>query len=219
MKKILFFLSFLFLASASFSQVEEDVDNDEINTLLGDIESHGGYVSFGLTYTGLDKKDGLSLGGGLAWIVNHNVAFGLAGYGFFNEPTPNATLDNTLTNEYSLAGGYGGLLIEPILGAKQPLHFSFPVIIGAGGVAYSRIYNRDTWNADYDYTVDSDAFFAIRPGIEVELNMLKFLRVALGAYYCYTTEVELTSVSDDKLVNNDVLRGFSFGLNFKFCKF
>jgi len=49
--------------------------------------------------------------------------------------------------------------------------------------------------------------------LEMEMNLTQFFRFSMGAYYRYTSEIEL--LNTDK----DVLNGFSFGVNFKFGKF
>lgn len=112
-----------------------------------------------------------------------------------------------------MAGGYGGLVIEPIIGAKWPVHVSIPILIGAGGVGLIRNnYLKPDWEENY-YHEDVDAFFVIEPGIEVELNMVKFMRLAIGGYYRYTSDLHL---ADTK---SNVLDGFSVGLTMKFGKF
>ena len=122
----------------------------------------------------------------------------------------------------SLAGGYGGLLIEPILAGTSPVHLSFPVLIGAGGVTLTDFYNLDDWQSPFsNYEYDYDAFFVVEPGVELELNVTRFFRLAAAVSYRYTSEIELLGFED--LINGPVapnaLRGFNYGLTFKFGKF
>ena len=46
---------------------------------------------------------------------------------------------------YTLAGGYGGIFIEPILGGTKPVHVSFPVLFGVGGVTLIENYGYNYW--------------------------------------------------------------------------
>lgn len=91
----------------------------------------------------------------------------------------------------------GGVIIEPIIWAKSPVHISIPILIGAGGAAYiNNYYGRHTGHdLDYHYTEEADAFFVIEPGIEVELNMVNFMRLAVGGYYRYTSDLYLASTN------------------------
>jgi hypothetical protein len=103
------------------------------------------------------------------------------------------------------------------------VHVSIPVLIGAGGVAYIRDYwtPYPQYPDDYNYyTEDASAYFVIEPGLELELNMVKFLRVCLGGYYRYTSNIVLQSGYGDEYTEvKPDLNGFSFGLSLKFGKF
>jgi hypothetical protein len=145
-----------------------------------------------------------------AAIFGHGLAVGVIGKGFVTDFYE----DNTFDGEVNIAGGYGGLFIEPIVFPKFPVHLSFPVTFGVGGVAYSSRVKQgtDDWDA---YVEESDAYFLVEPGAELELNLTRFFRLAFGAYYRYTTDIELTN-SD---IAKDALTGWSGGVTFKFGRF
>lgn len=223
MKKTLFIVLLMCAFGAIKAQNEEYVspedDPDEIQTLFkGDI-SHGGYGSFSVKYNQIDNKDALLIGGRGAWIINHSIAIGIGGYGFFNEAAPPPDYTSLLGEKYRIGGGYGGLLIEPIIGSKYPVHIALPVLIGAGGIAYIEDYG-DTWDNSTmspNSSIDDDAFFVVEPGIEVELNLLKYLRLNFGAYYRYTTDITLEDLSKSPqlITDRDVLNGLSYGVTLK----
>jgi hypothetical protein len=162
------------------------------------------------------------------WIINHGIGIGIGGYGFANDLQFDQNSNNSNLSDYALAGGYGGLTIEPILWAKQPVHVSFPILIGAGGVAAISDYYWSTSHShdDYNYYAeDAEAFFVVEPGVEIELNMVKFFRIAIGGYYRFTSNVSLFNeyfddngswVSEEL---NPELSGFSVGMTLKFGKF
>lgn len=58
-----------------------------------------------------------------------------------------------------------------------------------------------------------DGFFIIEPGVEVEVNMLRYFRLSLGAYCLYTSPVDLYDMPED------ALNGFNVGVTFKFGSF
>ncbi len=212
MKKIVFLISLLIVGVYSFSQVLEDesVDrrkDDEMRTLIGKTEDIGGYGGLSVFYSQIDAKDAFVFGARGGLIMGHIFTLGIAGTGFIND----SHLDNILDRNVSLTGGYGGLFFEPIILPKFPVHISVPVLIGIGGVAYTSIEFGE-WQNDY-FIEDSETFLVAEPGIEIEMNIIRFFRFSVGAYYRYTSEIEL--MNTDK----DVLNGFSFGVNFKFGKF
>lgn len=210
MKRITMVIILAFVCT--FANAQEDYRNNEVQTILSAENSFGFYGGFSLGYTQIDGKDALISGGRGAMIINHSLALGFAGYGFVNGledfDTPNVN-----SPEYSLAGGYGGLLIEPIAGGLRPVHFSFPVIVGIGGVALVENYGWDYWDYHYPEDTEYDIFFVIEPGVELEFNVARFFRTAAGVSYRFTSDVELTDM------DRDVLKGLNFKLAFKFGKF
>ena len=207
MKKLLTITLVMLLSISGFSQE----DYKEIKTLFSRGKlSHGAYAGFSVNYTQIDDKDGLLIGARAAWIIDHGLAIGFVGQGFAND----IYFDDIIEGEthVGLAGGYGGLLIEPIIFPNFPVHISVPILIGAGGVSYIDDYYYNDQYGHYD-SYDTDAFFVVEPGIELELNLVKFIRLGAGAYYRHTSDIHL--INTDK----DVLNGFSTGISLKFGKF
>lgn len=216
MKKLnlVILLTMLVLSNLAVGQEKRD---GEIRTLFGNNDkiSHGGYGALLINYSQFDDKDVVLVGARGGWIINHGIAIGLGGYGFANQiKYYDMEIGGQTYDDYFLSGGYGGLLIEPILLPSNPIHVSLPVLIGAGGAAYVNNgwydYNEDSW--EY-YTIDSSPFFVIEPGIEVEFNVVKFMRIGLGAYYRYTSGLNLVNTDEH------IMDGFSGGLSLKFGKF
>jgi len=210
------------IVNYGFTQEKEKANDEEFKTIFNPEKKngkiiHGGYGAVLFNYSQIDKKNAFLAGVRGMWLINHGIGIGIGGYGFANDLNYNS--DGNGDDGYSLAGGYGGLVIEPIVGAKKMVHVSFPVLIGAGGAATLKDQYYYSWDDEYYYeTVDSEAYFVVEPGIEVEFNMVKFLRIGLGAYYRYTTDVMLRSDWDAPKYNRE-LSGFSFGLSMKFGKF
>jgi len=233
MKKMKIFTLFLTLFSVVFVYAQQD---DEMKMLFTKKDNpdkeqqelvNGGYGSFSVGWTQIDGKDAMVLGGRVAWIANHYFALGLAGRGFFNNFSNNdyydSSYDPNKDPDYSLSGGYGGLLIEPILGAMKPVHVSFPITIGAGGVSTMPANWKSSYYEPYNYYYSTDAFFLLEPGIDIEFNITNFFRIALGGSYRYTSDVYLEYKYFDNMgtevstkVPKDALRGFNVDLSLKF---
>ena len=211
MKKIIILLAILACTMTAFSQEDEDYGSGEIKTLMGKNNAMGGYGALMMQYTQIDERDAFIFGARGGILMGHTITLGIGGSGFFNDVHYNSDLGTDI----SLAGGYGGFFFEPILMPKMPVHVSFPVLIGAGGVAVMSA-NGDKWTNDFESEA-SDAFMVIEPGIEVELNITRFFRFCVGGYYRYTSDVDIQD--PEYTVPTDILRGFSGGVTFKFGRF
>ena len=182
-----------------------------IQTLFDPHSGSGGYGAFSIGYTKINNRDAMIMGGRGAWVIGHGFGLGMGGYGFVNDPTYNSA-DQL---NYSLAGGYGGLIMEPILFGWFPVHLSFPILVGAGGVANTS-YSSD-WSEPYEYwdgyLENATAFFVAEAGAELEFNLVRFFRLALYGSYRYTSDIIMENTPAD------ALRGWNVGMTFKFGSF
>lgn len=185
-------------------------NSSEIKTLFGSDISHGGYGGVTMGFTQINDKDAWMVGGRAAWIIDHSFALGFAGYGIANDiPVYN---DWNNDEQLSLIVGYGGLLLEPIFFAREPVHFTVPVLIAGGAVSMAP---EDYWNTTHhwDPSYKNDVIFVFEPGIEIELNLTRFMRLSGGASYRLTSEVDLPGM------DSDILEGWATTLSLKFGKF
>jgi hypothetical protein len=186
-------------------------DPNGIQTLTGPGHNVGFYFSFHSEYSQISGYDAFGAGGSFALIANHGLAIGFSGKGFFSEPYKTEPKSNT---SYNYSGGYGGILIEPIIFPKFPVHVSFPVLLGAGGIASSELtyfeypYEYSQVNVEY-----AEAFLIAEPGVELEFNVARWMRLGLGASYRFTTSIEPSSFEANPL------NGFTGGFSLKFGKF
>lgn len=208
MKKLIILFAAFILAGTTIAQE----NTTAYRSLFGNEKgiSHGGYGGLNFSYTSLDGKDAIMIGAKGGWIIDHRLVLGLAGNTFVNDiqVSTNANYD-----EVSIAGSYGGLLIEPILAPFAPIHVAFPIIIGAGGIAHMNYHHWVNDNYIEPVVWDSDAFFVIEPGIELEINVVPFMRASLGASYRHTSLINLPDT------RKDALRGLSANFSLKFGKF
>ena len=202
--KQLFILIFIGLGVLCAS-AQENTDN-QISTIFSKNRSNGGYGALSFGYTQIDGKDAFLMGARGSWIINHSFAIGLGGTSFINDVNYNNWRDNDL--DYNLAGGYGGLYLEPILAHRLPVHISVPILFGVGAVA--QVEDHRDWT--YDDT-RSDVFLVFEPAVELEFNMTRHFRLAGTIGYRFTSKVEMVNT------NSDVMEGANIGLILKFGKF
>lgn len=213
MKKIIFLSALLIiLGAAAFSQEPEFeyYRNNDIKTLLGHNRTGGSYFVFTTGYSVIEDKHAVQFGGRFGWLPAKSLGVGLGATGFINE----YHYDPFIDRDVFLAGGYGGLYIEPILLPKWPVHLSFPVLLGAGGISY---VSKEP-NQDNNFIEDTEAFLLAEPGAEVELNLTKFFRLSVGATYRFPTSFK-TSTSDIPRARASSLKGVSYTISLKFGRF
>ena len=145
------------------------------------------------------------MAGGSAMLhINKKWGLGVAGYSTTNNFTPTALNAKSLLN---LNVMYGGLKLEYTPNPNAPIHVSFPLLIGGGLARVDSSNNyRDNFggrggrdrdrNGNREYNGRGTDFFVIQPGINVEANVIRFLKIYAGASYRITpsvnTEVAIT---------------------------
>jgi len=211
-KRIILSALLALLFSSSFSQDPEMeyYKSKEIKTILGRNRSGGVYTAFSGGYSVIDDNHAVLFGGRFGWLAGHSVGVGLGATGFINE----FHYEQSLDREVFLAGGYGGLYIEPILFPRLPVHLSFPILFGAGGISYVSKESRMNENL----IEDSEAFLLIEPAAEIELNLTRFFRLAVGASYRFPTSFDV-GLSGTPSVNAESIKGMSYTIALKFGKF
>jgi hypothetical protein len=202
MKKTIITLLFLgmFLANGWAQKIIEiDGKPDQhINTLFKKEKRDGFYWAYATGYSPINNDNGLVFSGRAGWIMDHWFAFGFTGTGFINNFDQLELYDYrqpAQTDLFSLAGGYGGLFIEPIAFPLKAVHVSFPVVLGAGGLTKVHNYVND------DFLEKTDLFYLVEPGLELEVNVTRWLRFAIYGTWRFTSDIHLENVSAKALEN------------------
>ncbi|MCB0804675.1 MAG: hypothetical protein KDC05_02700 [Bacteroidales bacterium] len=201
-------------------------DTQEFSTIFGSNFESGGYGAPELKLGQVNDEMSLFVGGRGGWIIGHKFVLGGAGYGLTTNNTFNSiemvtdSLGNSAMADRKLKidMGYGGLLLEYIAMPKKAIHLAFPLIIAAGGASVGEKVDSDPNNQDpaewtsYNY-IESSAFFLVEPGVNLELNMVKFFRLNIGASYRFVSGTNMVRL------NNSDLSDFTFNLALKFGMF
>ncbi len=210
MKKVLISISAILLLTVASIAQNDSTRSDEIKTLFSARDhSNGFYVGLGGGYSQLDGHNAFTTTFRSAWIIDHSFAIGLAATGFSND----LYVGHSSETEFSsIQGGYAGLLLQPVIFPKFPVHVSFPVLLGAGGAASVSTYYNEPWDAYWEMQ-DETFYFIVEPAAEVELNLIRWIRLSAGVSYRFTSLTDLQGYS------NDVLRGFGGNVTLSFGKF
>lgn len=207
----------IILASPVFAQESDTLDkpfeeskSKEYMTLFGHNKPGGAYGAFNIGYAQIADEHSVMFGGRFEWIAGQSIGFGFGGKGFINEYHYEPSIDK----DVFLTGGFGGLYIEPILMPRFPAHLAFPVLLGAGGISY---ITKD-WNFNNNFIEDSEAFLIVEPAAELELNITRHFRLAMGVSYIFTTPFDV-GTNVNPTVNAKSMEGWNYNVTFKFGKF
>jgi len=210
MRTLTFTLIIILFSISSFAQKtikidDESNDSQEVKTLFKKDKRDGFYYSVSAGYSPIDNKNGVVTSMRGSWIMDHFFAIGVGGTAFINE-VDELDLDLLLSNEpgdLNLAGGYGGVIFEPIVFPLKPLHIAFPVLVGVGAASAFENYSY------YSSLNISDFFWVVEPMAELEVNFTSWLRIAVYAGYRFTSDLDIDGISKDALKN------YSAGLTLK----
>lgn len=204
MKTLPVSLGLVLFASAAWAQQPAA---PELETLLGPSSHVGFFGAATAQYTRLRGEDALALNGRLGVTFNRALSVGLGGTALANGPVPDRWLDPQSSTPNYLAAAYGGLYIEPHVPAGGVVHVAFPVLIGGGAAT-----NDDRPTGPYR-NYRSDEFFIVEPGATVELNVVKFLVLGVGATYRHTSRLDLPGTP------RTALNGWAGGITLKVGRF
>jgi hypothetical protein len=172
----------------------------------GTIEN-GGFGGPAIQVTTVNNAAAVLFGGGGGWIINHTISIGGFGYGMINEVSA-AKVNPDDTRKLDM--GYGGIYLQYIHMSKSLLHVTANLLIGGGNLSYRTRNTNGEWTNSGSV---NDAFFAIEPGIDAELNLFENVRLALGGSYRIVSGIDMIEYS------NSNIGGLSVHFMVKFGKF
>jgi hypothetical protein len=220
------FIALALAALISSLSLGQEAD-PEPRTLFGSDHErrNGGWGGPMVALTEVMDTEALLVGLRAGWLIDHRFTLGLGGYGLVTD-VPNKAYDSYLVDSgeelkkgSQFRMGYGGILLEPIIAYRSPVHVSIPVIIGAGGCTYETFtklppdIDPDDDDEEDRWHNDGQAFFVVEPGVELEVNLVRIVRVGVGASYRYTTDIDLPATP------KDALRGFNTSFTIKVGRF
>lgn len=201
-QQILTFLLLIF-GSSYLAWAQEPDDYLEFNDRKNVV--HGVYLGITTHIGEVDGKETYLAGIKMAYVANQQFEVGWSGVVFYSQQD---FRDFVFSDNEDVAGGYGGLHLEPIFFSKSRVNLSIPILIGAGGVAYidgDRVFDND-FDGDPDV---SDAFFVVEPGVNALFNVSRFLQLEAGVRYRFASKIGL---SPGPLTR---ISGFSAGIGIK----
>lgn len=167
--------------------VEEIGEKDQMQTLFGFDSKITGYGSIDSKFTRLNGKDAVIIGGHGGVIFNSYFYFGLGAYGLVTTNQFAGTYPDKMLDMHM---GYTGLMMGFNIMPPKVVHFSIPLFVGVGNLELS---NNNVF-------VENSTFLLFEPGLNIELNVVQFMKIGLGAGY---RMVQGTNLRND-IVDDDL---------------
>ncbi|MDH4247755.1 MAG: hypothetical protein OEW39_08060 [Deltaproteobacteria bacterium] len=168
----------------------------QMETLFESTElTHGGYATFhsALTWVNGDLKSLSGVRGG--WLINHTLFLGLGGQSVVTDFQGNTLAQN---QQKTLGFGYGGLVVEWIPHWERSWHSVFTLLLGSGGV--STTYQETCSGNHCTYALsESDRVDVLELSVRLDLNVLRSLRIGLGAGYRHVAGLSFPYLAPDSL--------------------
>lgn len=150
-------------------------------------------------------------GGGL--VFNQKFSLGIAG-----QRSNQRDFSPSGVAPLTMHAGYMGIKMEYTVKPTSKFHVSFPLLIGGSQVrldsARPSINTIDTTRGfRFRGPVSSDGFLLIQPGVMVEANLFRYMKVFAGVNYRYNIAVmPTTSISSTSMNGLSVSAGLKLGL-------
>ena len=198
MKKILLILLIIFITGSSFAQE----DDEKMQTLINAPVKIRGYIGPLMTYSSIDGEYAYMSGFIASAIFNDKILFG-----FYSQSleTPSYS-NNDNYQDADMNFEHQGISIGYIFMPKKLIHFTANLMGGKGSL---EVYNNLT-----EKWVKDDIIFNIKPMVEAEVNIFRFLRVGLGVNYNFAFDIDQIAGYTDQNFS-----GFGGNLSFKFGLF
>lgn len=188
----------LFLAILTIGSInaQEKTEKEDVQTVFKKNSALGAYFGLIAKPTALYGQEGLLFGAELNLVFGHQLNVGVVGMGLVSD-IKSGLVSNSGYNLY-YEFGYGGIKMEPVLFSNKLVHLTIPVILGAGAATLNpRTAILYDGNWDYEYNLyDSDFFFVAEPGINVEVNLYKNLRLDFGTSYRFVDNVFISGTNN-----------------------
>lgn len=189
------------------------VQAQEIQTVFRGKATGYGALSNKFTRIGGDYANLAEVYGGV--YLNHRFLIGVGGAASTNNiPVPAQFSVNPL-EKLSYQYGQAGLVTEYALWSNRALHVVFHLFSGAG---FTMQYDRYNWDDNEDWFDENDNrdenwFFVAEPGVQLEMNLLKWMRFSPGVTY------RSVYGSDAEGLTDKALSDWSYNVTLKFGRF
>ena len=169
---------------------------DEMKYIFGGSDKHvsvSGFAGVFNEFSAIDNEFAFSMGGGAALLLNKKFFIGGYGMGLTTRLTKSfvvRTNDGLDLEDLYTRFGHGGFWLGYIHKPQNAIHWGANLKLGWGGITLNE---KLPYNYNYDLkwqNVNTDYVFVVNPEINMGLNLLKWMRLNVGAGYRLVTGVD-----------------------------
>ncbi len=216
--KTIVFLSAILLSTSVFAQEGESEQNEIQTVFRGNTRSIGGYGAITNKFTTIRGRTANLVGGYGGLYFNHGLFFGVGAAALTNTISVPLEFSKDPARDMNYEYGQVGLVTEYVLGSNKAFHLAFNLFSGAGfTVQNDREDWRDHEDDDFDFddheSRDTNWFFVAEPGVQLEINVFKWMRFSPGVSYRAAFGSDGLGMKDSDISN------ISYNATLKFGRF
>jgi hypothetical protein len=204
MKHLLFAFASTVLFASSLS-----AQQDTVRTLVHvpKVRQVGLYIAPEFQYGQSNAAFTTFSGGSAMLILNNRFTFGAT-----VQETINETFSPTGVSPLMMKSTFGGAKMEYTLHPSAAVHFTFPLILGMGTARADSLNERSFHTHNEGVHRDSmhGEFLVIQPGVQIEANLLRWVKLFAGVNYRISSAIGTTSI-----LPTDALQGFGINAGLK----
>lgn len=174
--KLLITTVFLIASLLNFNG-QENIEVDDDGYLLNEDVNVSGFGGPSLSFSTVNNRFALMMGGSGGIIFNDNLFFGGYGSGITN----NVSIDSSVYQGSYIGFASGGLWTGFVFMNKKKIHPVISVMVGWGSVSISN---------ELGYVLDMDNVYVITPCLDLEMNFSDYFRLCVGIHYRKITGIE-----------------------------
>ncbi|WP_082214931.1 hypothetical protein [Dyadobacter psychrophilus] len=179
------------------------------------IHRSGGYAAISNKFTKINGSYANMPGIYGGWFINQRFMLGIGAAATTNYIPVPAESEVFPGRKMTYQYGQIGLMTEYVVASTKWVHFNFNLLTGTGFTLQYDRHDMDDWDFEWDDHDDQDPkfFFLMEPGVQVEFNLLKWMRFSPGVSYRQAFGAKGNDLTDSDLSN------ITYNVTFKFGKF
>lgn len=175
------------------------------------LHSSGGYAAATNKFTKIQGEYANLAGLYGGWFINHRLMIGIGAAASTNNLRVPQQFSTDPNQSRTWQYGQFGLVTEYVMNSDKPVHLAFHMFGGAG---FTLQYQRNEWDHSRDnHTSDENWFVVAEPGVQLEVNLFRWMRLSPGISY------RATFGSDGRGLSDSDLRAVSYNATVKFGRF
>ena len=154
----------------------------DVQTIFkGDLRASGGYGAITNKFTTIRGEYANLVGLYGGWYINHRLMIGVGGAASTNNLLVPQQFSTNPLRPRTWQYGQFGMVAEYVPNSDKAIHLAFHLFSGAG---FTLQYQREDWSqSGHDNATDENWFVVVEPGVQLEVNLFKWMRLSPGVSY------------------------------------